>query len=120
MPQPIMVTGYCRFRQRPRGEVAAQLPQLGLTAFGNTHQRARARLRLLMGNLLQQHRTAGTLEDFLELNCWHNGGDSYRLASTAGPTAPETHPARRMLQKDLEGWPIVETTLQERRVTAGA
>ena len=120
MRQPIMVTAHCVYRKRPRGEFAAQLPSLELTAFGNTEERARGRLRFLLGNLLQRHRQDGTLEDFLELHCHPSGGDSYLLARREGPPAPERHPARRVLQRDVEGWSVLETPAHRRRVTAGA
>ena len=121
MQQPIMVTAQCVFRQRPRGEVAARIPGLGLTAFGNTTERARGRLRFLLGNLLQHHRQDGTLEDFLKLNCHPDGqGSRYLLAATQGPEAPETHPGRRILQMEINSWPVMKTPARQRRVTAGA
>ena len=120
MQQPIMVTTHCVFRKGPQGEFAAQLPSLGLTAFGNTTERARGRLRFLLGNLLRHHRENGTLEDFLELNCSPNGGGSYLLARWEGLPTPEGHPARRLLQKDVGRWPTIEVTPRERRITAGA
>ena len=45
---------------------AARYPELGLTAYGRTHETALASLKRLLRTCIRTHRSMGTLEEFLD------------------------------------------------------
>ncbi len=60
------------------GEIfAARYPELGLTAYGRTHEAALASLKRLLRTCIRTHRSMGTLEEFLDSHVDERSGSRW-------------------------------------------
>ena len=57
--------------------VAARYPELGLTAYGRTHEAALASLKRLLRTCIRTHRSMGTLEAFLDSHVDEESGSRW-------------------------------------------